>query len=54
MILTVESDAERYAWLIAYELNEAKVALSPIDKAEHLEWARRFSVIQAKLKQADL
>lgn len=47
-------DTRASGMLIAYELNEPKDAPSSIDKAEDLEWSRRFPVMQARLKPAGL
>lgn len=40
------SRAERYAWVVDYERRQARHASSKGEKAEHEEWARRFTIIR--------
>lgn len=49
----METKAERYAWLVAYELNEAEGAASVADEKDHRAWARLFSLKRDDAQKAD-
>ena len=40
----METDLERYAWLVAYELREARASASPEERRDHERLARTYTM----------
>lgn len=40
----METDLERYAWLVAYELREARSAATPEERRDHEGLARAYTI----------
>lgn len=40
----METDLERYAWLVTYELREARLASTPEERREHEMLARAYTL----------
>ena len=46
----METDLERYAWLVAYELREARSADSPEERRDHEMLARAYTLKMHRLE----